>query len=397
MTLPTPILPPRLSGQSTVVRLTAERLAQAGLSPEPLLREAGLVDVATADLDLPGAEGQAAFLNLAAEMLQDPSFGLHLGQDYDLRKLGLLFYLMGSSETVGEALSCFERFSSLDDPSIYGSYRISDIAVTVAVGSAETGRCLDRHLAEFWLVSIARLVRELAVGDAVPIGVSVSQPQRDTAEVTQGAFAAPVAFAASEDRIDFEVRLADIRLPTAEPYLHAYLLPHFERSVEAMRWEPAVVWARVKKAMAPRLPHRDDGQHRQGSRDEYAHPVAPAAGRAEDLQRDLGRTAGGTRYPLHQDQGAPDLGDRLAPGLPGGERHRRGLSPMDRHAAEPSQAQPGRRIGSVGSAGLSRADGYPTRREATLTTGAGPCGRPAPVRPGPARPPACSPRHRESS
>lgn len=256
MTLPTPILPPRLSGQSTVVRLTVERLAQAGLSPEPLLREAGLADVATADLDLPGAEDQAAFLNLAAEMLQDPSFGLHLGQDYDLRKLGLLFYLMGSSETVGEALSCFERFSSLDDPSIYGSYRISDIAVTVAVGSAEAGRCLDRHLAEFWLVSIARLVTELAAGDAVPIGVSVSQPQRDTAEVTQGAFAAPVAFAASEDRIDFEVRLADIRLPSAEPYLHASLLPHFERAVEAMRWEPAVVWARVKKAMAPRLPHR---------------------------------------------------------------------------------------------------------------------------------------------
>ncbi|MFC7663583.1 helix-turn-helix domain-containing protein [Methylorubrum suomiense] len=56
---------------------------------------------------------------------------------------------------------------------------------------------------------------------------------------------------------------------------------------------------------APAAPDGDVGQHRQGSRDEYAHPVAPAAGRAEDLQRDPGRAAGGTRYPLHQDQGLP--------------------------------------------------------------------------------------------
>ncbi|MBB3903171.1 AraC-like DNA-binding protein [Methylobacterium brachythecii] len=256
MTLPGPILPPRASVGGTVVRLAIERLAQAGLDPEPLLRQSGLSDFAAENPDaVSGADAQAVFVNAAADALQDASFGLHLAQDYDLRELGLLFYLMISSETVGEALRCFERFGSADDPSLYGSYRISDIAVTVAVGHAEPDRQLDRQLSEFWLLTIYRLVASCVPETTTPISISLRQPQQDGTTAAQRGFPIPIDYDASENRIDFEIQLSDAKLTTSDPYLHIYLLQHFETLVEATRWEPAILWSRVKKAMAPRLSH----------------------------------------------------------------------------------------------------------------------------------------------
>ncbi|GEP11613.1 AraC family transcriptional regulator [Methylobacterium gnaphalii] len=256
MTLPGQALPPRTPAGGTVVRLAMERLAQAGLDPGPLLRQSGLSDAATDNPDVGSeADSQVAFLNAAADALQDTSLGLHLAQDCDLRKLGLLFYLMNSSETVGEALRCFERFGSADDPSIYGSYRISDVAVTVALGHADAERQLDRQLSQFWLLTIYRLVLSFASEAVAPISVSFRQPEQDRSPAAQSYFPVPIDYNASEDRIDFEIQVSDMKLSTFDPYLHVYLTQYFEALVEATRWEPAILWSRVKKAMAPRLSH----------------------------------------------------------------------------------------------------------------------------------------------
>lgn len=252
MTIPGPIRLPRPWEEASLVRLAAERLAQAGLDPDPLLRQAG---PSQESLPCSGADAQTAFLNAAAEALNDASFGLRLAQDYDLRRLGLLFYLMMSAETLGEALACLERFGSADDARFDGSYRVSDIAVTVALDHDAPGRDPVRHLSEFWLLTISRLVALLTGAAAVPLRVSLRCPRRDADEVTESYFPCGVAFDASEDRIDFESDLADAKLATCDPHLHAYLLQHFEQLAAGARWEPAVLWSRVKKAMVPRLPH----------------------------------------------------------------------------------------------------------------------------------------------
>ena len=248
-------LPQDPSLSSTAVALAVERLVLAGLEPDPLLRQAGLVG---ADADMPArgdaAEKQGIFLDTAADVLQDRSLGLHIAQDYELRRLGLFFYLMASSETVGEALSCFERYVRTQDAGLDASYRQSDVALTVAVRPLDVGLAPSRHLSEFLMLSLYRLVTSFT--PATPLGVSFVHVHPETAEDTETSFAAPVDFGASENRIAFAVDIANARLPSFDPYLHGSLVRQFEHAAEAAQAEPKFLWSDVKKAMAPRLSNR---------------------------------------------------------------------------------------------------------------------------------------------
>ena len=59
------------------------------------------------------AESQIAFLKLASEAPGDPLLGFHLAESFELRELGLLYYVQASSETLGEALGRVARYSSV--------------------------------------------------------------------------------------------------------------------------------------------------------------------------------------------------------------------------------------------------------------------------------------------
>ena len=47
---------------------------------------------------------QIRVLDLAAQELQDEFLGFHLARSFDLREIGLLYYVMASSEQLADAL-----------------------------------------------------------------------------------------------------------------------------------------------------------------------------------------------------------------------------------------------------------------------------------------------------
>src|SRR5262245_36725777 len=84
-------------------RLAASRLRRAGIELEPLLSGAGL---SLDQIDDPeqriNARNQIAFLSNAAEALHNGFLGLSLAEEFDCRELGLLYYVMASSDTLGD-------------------------------------------------------------------------------------------------------------------------------------------------------------------------------------------------------------------------------------------------------------------------------------------------------
>jgi hypothetical protein len=76
-------------------RLAADRLCRAGIRLEPLLSRAGLtieqIDDPEQRID---ARKQIAFLEIAADALNDDSLGFSLAEEFDCRDLGLLYYVM---------------------------------------------------------------------------------------------------------------------------------------------------------------------------------------------------------------------------------------------------------------------------------------------------------------
>jgi AraC-type transcriptional regulator len=81
------------------------RLKSAGVPVVPLLRRVGLTPEVIADPEERLiVRSQITLLDEAAIALQDDCLGFTLARDFDPREIGLLYYVMASSQTLGDAL-----------------------------------------------------------------------------------------------------------------------------------------------------------------------------------------------------------------------------------------------------------------------------------------------------
>ena len=93
-------------------RLAADRARRAGLQLEALLLRAGLtVDQIDDPEQRIDARSQVAFLEIVAQALADEFLGFSLAEEFDCRDLGLVYYVMSSSDTLAEALERASRYS----------------------------------------------------------------------------------------------------------------------------------------------------------------------------------------------------------------------------------------------------------------------------------------------
>src|SRR5262249_22251224 len=105
-------------------RLAADRVRRVGNKLEPLLSRAGLtidqIDDPEQRID---ARNQIAFLEAAAETINDEFLGCNLAEEFDCRDLGSLYYVMASSDTLGGALKRASRYSRITNEAIVLQYR----------------------------------------------------------------------------------------------------------------------------------------------------------------------------------------------------------------------------------------------------------------------------------
>ena len=97
-----------------IARAALARAMEAGVDIEALLKRSGLTkQQAKTPAARVAVSNQIKFLNLVADALQDDFLGIRLAQNFDLRELGLLYYVQASSATLSEALQRVARYSSI--------------------------------------------------------------------------------------------------------------------------------------------------------------------------------------------------------------------------------------------------------------------------------------------
>ena len=105
-------------------RLAIARLQSAGVPVMPLLRRVGLAPEVIADPEERlSVQSQVALLNEAAIALNDDCLGFTLARDFEPRELGLLYYVMASSQTLGDALKRIARYSHITNEALVVGYR----------------------------------------------------------------------------------------------------------------------------------------------------------------------------------------------------------------------------------------------------------------------------------
>ena len=102
------------SAAGGITRLAYALAEDKGTDVDILLRKSGLSPNQIRD---PNArlevQHQIKFLDFVAEVVDDDLLGFHLSQTFDLRTVGLLYYVIASSARLDEALRRGARYSSI--------------------------------------------------------------------------------------------------------------------------------------------------------------------------------------------------------------------------------------------------------------------------------------------
>jgi AraC-like DNA-binding protein len=243
------------SATGGIARLVCARMRKSGIDLNPLLSKAGLtveeIDNRTVRVK---ARSQIRLLELAADALQDNLLGFHLARDYDLREIGLLYYVLASSEILNEALHRAVRYSGIANEGVSLKFRATKDA---AVGLNYVGveRQSDRHHIEFWMVSVVRLCRQLTHRRLVPTRIRVMHHRPNTPAELRSFLGCAIEFAASVDEVVFPGAVKLMSISSADPHLNELLIKYCEEALERRRSGPDTLRSSVENAMAPLLPH----------------------------------------------------------------------------------------------------------------------------------------------
>jgi AraC-like DNA-binding protein len=247
------------SATGGIARLVATRLRAAGTPLAPLLSRAGLT---AEQIDDPNArlpvQSQIKLLELAAEALQDDLLGFHLAQDYELREIGLFYYVLASSENLADALHRAERYSGIVNEGFSLRARIGK-ETAIALSYVDIDRRSDRHQIEFWLISLVRLCRQLTNRRLVPGRVKVMHRRNKTPPEFRSYLGCEIEFEASADEAVFPAAVKLMPLVSADPYLNQLLLKYCEEALAHRPANGATLRSNVENVITTLLPHGKAG------------------------------------------------------------------------------------------------------------------------------------------
>ena len=245
-----------------IARAAYALASQEHVAVGPLLRRANLsVEQAkNPNLRMP-VKDQISFLNLVAEKLDDEFLGIRIGQTIDLREMGLLYYVMASSHTVGDALQRVARYSTIQNEGVHIRYHAGKV-VTVTFDYFGVSRRLDRHQIECFITGLVRMCRRLTGLALVPSQVRLMHHRSRMPSEFAPLFGTHVAFTCEADEVVYAGSVARTSCVNADPYLNALLVKYCDEAMAQRRKKAATWQMKVENAIVPLLPH---GQARIGT------------------------------------------------------------------------------------------------------------------------------------
>ena len=243
-----------------ITRLACERLDQAGIPVLPLLRKAGVPQSFIADRHARLAvEAQIRFLNEAAEASGDECIGFHLAKDFDLREIGLFYYVIASSETLGEGLRRGERYTGVTNEGVLLRC-LGDSELRVRFTYDGVARHEDRHQIEFWMTALIRTCTTLT-GALRPRRVQFAHRPCKASDEIERYFGCAVEFGAASDEATFAMHARGLQLLGADPHLNEILVRYCEEALASRRASASSLRANVENAITPLLPHGRPSVH----------------------------------------------------------------------------------------------------------------------------------------
>ena len=236
-------------------RLAVARLESAGVPVAPLLKRAGLTPELIADPEQRlSVQSQIRLLDEAAIALKDDCLGFTLARDFEPREIGLLYYVMASSQTLGDGLRRVARYSTITNESLVVGYREGNRLI-INLSYSGVPRHSDRHQIEFCMFGILRVCRLLTGQNIVPQHFSIAHHRSGSTSEIARFVGIKVEFGADSDEFALNLDARDLPLIHSDPYLNDLLLKYCEAALANKRGDRSQLRTRVENAISSLLPH----------------------------------------------------------------------------------------------------------------------------------------------
>jgi len=244
---------PRALGIMT--RLAFAHAKESGIATAPILEACNLT---RRQIDDPRVRlrvrDQVEFLNLVAAALNDDLLGFHLSQKSEPRAVGLYYYVLANSDTIGEVFRRAARYTSLVNEGVIQNL-VEGRVLGIRTSYTGVSRVRDRHQVEFWTASILRLIRDFTGVRVKPQRVSFAHPAKEAGRELNNYFGCDVKYGAPTDEVMFAGSVGDMPVVKADPYLNRVLLSICEEAYESRAKNRGPIRARVENEIASLLPH----------------------------------------------------------------------------------------------------------------------------------------------
>jgi AraC-like DNA-binding protein len=248
-------LPSIPMAQGGLSRLAIARLKSARVPVAPLLKRAGLTAEVIADPEERlSVQNQIRLLDEAAIALKDDCLGFTLARDHDPRKIGLLYYVMASSQTLGDGLRRVARYSRITNESLVVGYREGNRLI-INLSYSGVPRHSDRHQMEFCMFGVLRICRLLTGQNIVPQHFSIAHHRSGSTSEMARFVGTKVEFGADTDELALKLDARDLPLIHSDPYLNDLLLKYCEAALADKRGDMSQLRTKVENAISSLLPH----------------------------------------------------------------------------------------------------------------------------------------------
>jgi AraC-like DNA-binding protein len=161
----------------------------------------------------------------AAEYINDPYFGLHMGEFAEAGSWSILGYVMMNCKTLGEAFEKSGKYSRVIGNMIEGRAKLGLKKVRMILFTPPHVPQMSRHCYESTLSSSVRMMRLLAGVQVNPLEVTFLYPEPQSTAEYERIFCCPVKFGQKETSMTLDWSIGSLPVRMANPSL----LEHFEK------------------------------------------------------------------------------------------------------------------------------------------------------------------------
>jgi len=213
--------------RGVAARETLSYLERRGIDTEPALLGAGISrsQLSQDDIGLSVAS-QYRFLELAAAEADGSLLGLHVAAEMDIRAVGILFYLTGSSRTVSEALENLTRYSQTTNEALVGEISRQKDEVILAVRHLQEFDEPHRQFFELLALWFIRTLQQETNRDFTLSRVTFTHGRNADLREVHRLLRCPVDFAQGQDSWVLPQRVMDLPIVSGDTQLLKILTAH---------------------------------------------------------------------------------------------------------------------------------------------------------------------------